>query len=121
MSDDLVHAIEELIKSERGDVGRLQDILDAIKNGQPVSFEDHQYIEGLTQSQSPPNPVSSSDNSIVETEKPENSFDNVIPEPSTENLTPEISEKISAKRVPVKKFAYSWNCNSNFTCCVYRT
>ena len=105
MSDDLVHVIEELIKSERGDVGRLQDILDAIKNGQPVSFEDHQYIEGLTQIQSPPNPILSPDNSIADIEKPENSFDNVIPEPSNENLTPEISEKISAKRFPVKKFA----------------
>jgi hypothetical protein len=105
MSEDLVHAIEELIKSERGDVGRLQDILDAIKNGEQVSIVDHQYIEGLTQSQSPPNPVPSSDNSVVDPEKSENSFDNIIPETSTEIITPGVSEKISAKRVPVKKFA----------------
>ena len=102
MSEDLVSVIEELIKSERGDVGRLQDILAAIKNGNPVSFDDHQYIESLTQSQSPLNPVSS-DNTITEP-KSENAFDNVIPESSPEVVTPQIAEKV-ARRMSPKKYA----------------
>ena len=102
MSDDLVSAIEELIKSERGDIGRLQDILAAIKNGDPVSFDDHQYIESLTQSQSPPNPVSS-DNASID-HKSENVFDNVIPESSPEVPTPQISEK-GIEKAPVRKYA----------------
>ena len=102
MSEDLVSAIEELIKSERGDIGRLQDILVAIKNGEPVSFDDHQYIESLTQSQSPPNPVSS--DSTINDPKSENAFDNVIPESSPEVSTPQISERV-AKKVPIKKYA----------------
>lgn len=102
MSDDLVSTIEELIKSERGDVGRLQDILAAIKNGDPVSFDDHQYIESLTQTQSPPNPVSS-DNIITEP-KSENAFDNIIPESSSEVPTPQVPEKVEKKMSP-KKYA----------------
>ena len=102
MSEDLVSAIEELIKSERGDVGRLQDILAAIKNGNPVSFEDRQYIESLTQSQSPSNPVNS-DNIITES-KSENAFDNVIPESSPQVPTPQTSEK-ATKRMSPKKYA----------------
>jgi hypothetical protein len=106
MSEDFVHAIEELIKSERGDVGRLQDILGAIKNCQSVPIEDQQYIEGLTQSQSPPNPFSNADSSIGDTEKSESPFDNIIPEASPETLTAEVSDKVSARRMPVKKFAF---------------
>lgn len=103
MSDDLVSTIEELIKSERGDIGRLQDILAAIKNGNPVSLDDRQYIESMTQSQSPPNPASS-DNAVTYT-KPENAFDNVIPESSSEVPSPEISEKETIKKAPTKKYA----------------
>ena len=103
MSEDLVSAIEELIKSERGDVGRLQDILTAIKSGEPVSFDDHQYIESLTQSQSPPNPVNSDD--IVVSTTPENAFDNVIPESNPEVPTPESLKKETVKRAPVRKYA----------------
>ncbi|HXU95145.1 MAG TPA: hypothetical protein VFP45_01790, partial [Candidatus Nitrosotalea sp.] len=98
MSEDLVSAIEELIKSERGDVGRLQDILAAIKNGNPVSFEDRQYIESLTQSQSPSDPVNS-DNIITES-KSENAFDNVIPESSPQVPTPQTSEKATKRMSP---------------------
>ena len=101
MSEDLVSVIEELIKTERGDVGRLQDILATIKNGSPISFDDHQYIESLTQSQSTSNPVSS-DNTITES-KSENVFDNVIPESSPEIPTPQISER--AAKISPKKYA----------------
>ncbi len=105
MSEDLIRSIEELIKSERGDIGRLQDILVAIKNGESVSFDDHRYIESLTQSQSPPNPVSNSDNTSTDTTKPENTFDNVIPESNTEIPSPEISERVDTRKAPTKKYA----------------
>jgi hypothetical protein len=57
MSEDLASIIEEMIKSGKGDTARLQNILTAIKNSEPVSFEDHQYIETLTQPQ--PNQIPS--------------------------------------------------------------
>ena len=57
MSEDLASIIEEMIKSGKGDTARLQNILTSIKNSEPVSFEDHQYIETLTQPQ--PNQIPS--------------------------------------------------------------
>ncbi len=105
MSEDLIRSIEELIKSERGDVGRLQDILATIKNGESVSFDDHQYIESLVQSQSPSNPVSNSDNMNNDTVKPVNAFDNIIPESNSEIPNPEVSEKEDVKKDPIKKYA----------------
>ena len=105
MSEDLIRSIEELIKSERGDVGRLQDILTIIKNGELVSFEDHQYIESLLQSQSPPNPVSNSDNINDNTVKPADTVDNIIPESNSEIPSPEVSEREYVKRAPIKKYA----------------
>ena len=105
MSEDLIRSIEELIKSERGDVGRLQDILTAIKNGESISFGDHQYIESLTQSQSPSNPVPEVDNTTSDIVKPENTFDNIIPESNSEIPSPEVSEREDAKRAPIKKYA----------------
>lgn len=106
MSEDLASTIEELIRSERGDVGRLQDILDAIKNGKSISFEDHQYIESLIQSQSPSNAIPNSDYETKDTIKPAtNTFDNIIPESSSENLSPEISEREAVKKAPIRKYA----------------
>lgn len=102
MSEDLIYKIEELIKSERGDVGRLQDILTAIKNGDPVSFDDHHYIETLTQSQSPPK-SENSDNLVTDV-KPENALDSDIPESTSEIPNIEGSEKIT-KVIPTKKYA----------------
>lgn len=102
MSEDLVRVIEELIKSERGDIGKLQDILTAIKNGDTVSFDDHQYIESLIQSRSPSNSTNS-DN--THNTKPENTFDNVIPESSPEVPNSEAFERAAAKRFPAKKYA----------------
>lgn len=90
MSEDLAGIIEEMIKSGKGDVTRLQNILTAIKNSEPVSFEDHQYIETLTQPQ--PNQVPSDTTQDV--------TENVSEIPST---SPEISEP--AKKSLSKKYA----------------
>jgi hypothetical protein len=96
MSEDLVAIIEELIRTERGDVGRLQDILAAIKNGEPVSFEDHHYVENLAPNKPTPDP---STDDIIDT-KPDNTFESKVPEP-----IPQASEEESAKRSPAKKYA----------------
>lgn len=101
MSEDLVSTIEELIRSERCDVGRLQNVLAAIKNGDPVSFEDHRYIESLTQSQ-PKSTPSSED--IVEP-KPEDTADKIVSDPSPQTPAPEASGTESTKRSPAKKYA----------------
>jgi hypothetical protein len=105
MSEDIIQLIEELIKSEKGDVGRLQGILVAVKNGDSISIDDHQYIESLTKSQSPPDPVTNSKYIGDDTIKTYNVFDNVIPEASTEVTIPKISEGESARSTPIKKFA----------------
>jgi hypothetical protein len=101
MSEDLVSTIEELIRSERCDVGRLQNVLAAIKNGETVSFEDHRYIESLTQSQPKSSPVVED---IVES-KPENAVDNTVSDSNTETITHEVSSTEPAKRSPAKKYA----------------
>lgn len=93
MSEDLASTLEEMIKSGKGDVARLQNILAAIKNGGPVSFEDHQYIENLTQSQ--PNPVSSD----TVSDSTENVIDNTATNPSPEiSHTPEPVKKSLTKK-----------------------
>lgn len=98
MSEDLVSTIEELIRSERCDVERLQNVLAAIKNGEPVSFEDHRYIESLTQSQPKSSPVA--DNTTEP--KPEDIVSNTVSDSEIPNETPDME---SAKRPPAKKYA----------------
>lgn len=94
MSEDLANKIEEMIKSQKGDVVRLQNILTAIKNGEPVSFEDHQYMENLTENQPQPNQVSSD---IITDSQPESALDNTVP-------SPEIPTK-PVKKISTKKYA----------------
>jgi hypothetical protein len=103
MSEELIRSIEELIKSERGDVGRLQDIVTKIKSGESIPLDDHQYIESLIQNQSSSNPVSNSENYTSDTIKPVNTFDNIIPESNSE--IPKVSEKEVTKRSSIKKYA----------------
>jgi hypothetical protein len=96
MPEDLANKIEELVKSQKGDIKRLQDILTSIKNGEPVSFEDHQYIESLTENQPQPSHVSSYD---ITGPKPENVSDTV---PSPE--IPTQTETSPVKRMSAKKY-----------------
>ncbi len=94
MSEDLANKIEEMIKSQKGDVARLQNILTAVKNGEPVSFEDHQYIENLTENQPQSNQVSSDD---ITDSKPESAPDNTVPSPEIPVETEPV-KKISTKK-----------------------
>ncbi len=107
MSEDLIRSIEELIKSERGDVGRLQDILSAIKNGELISLEDHQYVESLVQSQSPSSTstISNFDNMSSDTVKPINADEKINSESNSEIPNQEVSEREDVKRTPIKKYA----------------
>lgn len=93
MPEDLAAIIEELIKSEKGDMARLQNILTAIKNGEPVSFEDHQYVENLA-----PNP-STQGPEIVDT-KPENTS----PE-QTSQIPASHDAESKPTRSPTRKYA----------------
>ena len=104
MSEDLIRSIEELIKSERGDVGRLQDILSIIKNGESVSSDDHQYIESLIHSQSPSSPTSNSDNLNDDMVKSMNTVDNIIPESNSGIPNSKVSERENIKRSPINKY-----------------
>ncbi|MDE1843312.1 MAG: hypothetical protein KGH95_06660 [Thaumarchaeota archaeon] len=91
MPEDLVAIIEELIKTQKGDITRLQNILSAIKNEEPISFEDHQYVESLT-----PNP----DVTVEEAKT------NAIPD--TSESTPSVptsDETTNPARSPAKKYA----------------
>ncbi|MHB8545805.1 MAG: hypothetical protein ACYDAJ_03480 [Nitrosotalea sp.] len=115
MSEDLVNKIEELIKSQKGDIERLQNILTVVKNGEPVSFEDHQYIENLTENQPQSNQIPSDniidskpenvpDNTVpsdnIIDSKPENVPDNTVPSPEIPTQT----EAKSVKRISTKKY-----------------
>jgi hypothetical protein len=92
MPEDLSAIIEELIKSQKGDIARLENILAAIKNGEPVSFEDHQYVENLA-----PNP-STRGPDIVDTKS-----DNINPEPDSQVPTQDAESK--STRSPTRKYA----------------
>ncbi len=95
MSEDLAAKIEELIKSQKGDTERLQNIQTRVKNGEPVSFEDHQYIENLIENQPQTNQVSS-DNNIDS--KPESIPDNTVPSPESIQTETKHVKKMSTKK-----------------------
>jgi hypothetical protein len=94
MSEDLANKIEEMIELQKGDVTRLQNILTAVKNGEPVSSEDHQYIENLTENQPQSNQVSS--DSITDSQ-PESVPDNTVPSFEIPTETKPV-RKISTKK-----------------------
>lgn len=96
MQEDLIPIIEELIRSERGDIGRLQDIQAAIKNNQPISFEDHQYVKSLA----PDQPVTSTGPDETQSIKPESAPDS--PGAAQEPQAPETG---SARGSPARKYA----------------
>lgn len=47
MSEDLINRILELIKSGRGDAGRLDHIVQTLRRGSPLYSSDQKYIESL--------------------------------------------------------------------------
>lgn len=96
MNEDLIPIIEELIRSERGDIGRLQDIQAAIKNNQPISFEDHQYVKSLAPDQPVPSAAPDETSSITPDSTPGNTDAEQEPQASGQEHT---------RSPPVKKYA----------------
>lgn len=47
MSDDLLKDVKSLIASGTGDEKRLRDILDSIKQKNPVYMSDYKYVQNL--------------------------------------------------------------------------
>lgn len=47
MSEDFVKHVKALIASGRGDVLRLREILDSMKQNNPVYMSDYKYVENL--------------------------------------------------------------------------
>lgn len=47
MSEDLINKILELIKSGRGDAGRLDHIIQTLRRGSPLYSSDQKYVESL--------------------------------------------------------------------------
>ncbi|NDB46588.1 MAG: hypothetical protein EB163_04770 [Nitrososphaeria archaeon] len=47
MSEDLINKILELVKSGRGDAGRLNHIVETLRRGSPLYSSDQKYIEAL--------------------------------------------------------------------------
>jgi len=48
MSEDLTKVVEELISSGKGDLTRLQNILELLRRGTPISDSDQDYIESIS-------------------------------------------------------------------------
>ncbi len=49
MSEDLIKIVEEMISSSKGDLPRLQNILELLRGGMPLSDADQKYVESLSQ------------------------------------------------------------------------
>jgi hypothetical protein len=48
MSDELLIKVKNLLASGKGDVKRLREIINTIKEGSPVVMSDYRYIESLS-------------------------------------------------------------------------
>lgn len=51
MSEDLTKIVEELINSGNGDLPRLQNILELLRGGMPLSDADQKYVESISEKQ----------------------------------------------------------------------
>ena len=47
MFEDLANSIQQLILLGKGDVGRLEYILDLLKKGKVLSYSDQKYLENI--------------------------------------------------------------------------
>ncbi len=51
MSEDLTKVVEELISSGKGDLTRLQNILELLRGGMSISDSDQKYVESISEKQ----------------------------------------------------------------------
>jgi len=47
MSEDMIRSVQKLIDSGKGDLNRLQEILNTIKQKTPLYLSDYRYLEDL--------------------------------------------------------------------------
>lgn len=47
MSEEIVKTVKTLLASGKGDAARLRDILDSVKQGNPVYMSDYKYVQNL--------------------------------------------------------------------------
>jgi hypothetical protein len=47
MSEELLRTVKNMLASGKGDVKRLREIMNMIKEGEPVLMSDYKYIESL--------------------------------------------------------------------------
>lgn len=50
MSEEILKTIKGLLAAGKGDSKRLREIIEVIKNGEPVVMSDYRYIQALTES-----------------------------------------------------------------------
>jgi hypothetical protein len=55
MSDDLLKDLKTLLASGKGDAKRLREILDSIKQKNPVYMSDYKYVQSLVSGESQEN------------------------------------------------------------------
>lgn len=51
MSEEFVKNVKTLLASGKGDAGRLRDILESVKQSNPVYMSDYKYIQNLISGQ----------------------------------------------------------------------
>ena len=50
MTDEIIKTIKNLLIAGKGDSKRLREIMDTMKNGEPIVMSDYRYIQTLTES-----------------------------------------------------------------------
>jgi len=105
MQEDIVRIVEELITSGKGDVERLQHILNLLKNGEEVSFLDQKYIETLTSNE--PSETATQDihtNDFSDLEKHADNVSDLETSPSNNSEDSSMPSMVK-KSMPTKKYA----------------
>jgi hypothetical protein len=61
MSEELLRTVKNMLASGKGDVKRLREILNMMKEGEPVLMSDYKYIESLSSQDAEPQPQEKAD------------------------------------------------------------
>lgn len=50
MSEDMIKTVKGLLSAGRGNQKRLREIIETVKNGEPIVMSDYRYIQNLLES-----------------------------------------------------------------------
>ncbi|MGI0069065.1 MAG: hypothetical protein ACREA3_04920 [Nitrosotalea sp.] len=56
MSEEILRTVKNMLASGKGDTKRLREIMNTIKEGEPVLMSDYKYIESLASQNADPQP-----------------------------------------------------------------